>query len=193
MQVQRPLHLGKCPGKSLAATGVIGPVFSHLFYVSDVRTHTSFLLDTGSEVSAIPPSASDRRCSPDALTLSAVNNTPMRTYGKRSLTLNVGLRRPLPWIFIIADVQKPIIGADFFINFSLLVDIKQHQLIDATTCLHIQGILSTDPSPTPSICPKDTSHLYYTLLSEFPALTQVSTHDTPVKHDIVHHIETTGA
>ena len=77
-------------------------------------------------------------------------------------------------------------------HFGLLVDIKQYQLIDATTRLHIQGILSTDPSPTPSICPKDTSHPYYTLLSEFPALTQVSTPDTPVKHDIVHHIATTG-
>ena len=88
---------------------------------------------------------------------SAVNNTPLRTYGKWSLTLNLGLRRPLPWIFIVADVQKPIIGADFLRHFGLLVDIKEHQLIDATTRLHIQGILSTDPSPIPSICPKDTS------------------------------------
>ena len=191
--MQRPLHLGKRPGQSLAATGVTSPVLSRLFYVSDVHTHTSFLIDTGSEVSAIPPSVSDRRCSPDALTLSAVNNTPIRTCGKRSLTLNLGLRRPLPWIFIVADVQKPIIGADFLRHFGLLVDIKQHQLIDATTRLLIQGILSTDPSPTPSICPKDTSHPYYTLLQEFPALMQVSTPDTPIKHDIVHHIETTGA
>ena len=190
--MQRPLHLGKHPGRSLAATGVTGPVLSRLFYVSDVHTHTSFLIDTGSEVSAIPPSVSDRRCSPDALTLSTVNNTPIRTYGKRSLTLNLGLRRLLPWIFNVADVQKPIIGADFLRHFGLLVDIKQHQLIDAITRLHIQGILSTDPSLTPSICPKDTSHPYYTLLQEFPALTQVSTPDTPVKHGIVH-IETTGA
>ena len=90
MQVQRPLHLGKCPGRSPAVTGVIGPVLSRLFYVSDVHTHTSFLIDTGSEVSAIPPSVSDRQSSPDALTLSAVNNTPIRTYGKQSLTLNLG-------------------------------------------------------------------------------------------------------
>ena len=144
-------------------------------------------------MSAIPPSVSDRRYSPHALTLSAMNNTPIRTYGKRSLTLNLGLRQPLPWIFIVVDVQKSIIGADFLRHFGLLVDIKQHQLVDATTRLHIQDILSTDPSPTPSIGPKDTSHPYYIILSEFPALMQVSTPDTPAKHDIVHHIETTGA
>ena len=86
--------------------------------------------------------------------------------------------------FYRCDVHKPIIGADFLRHFGLLVDIKQHQLIDATTRLHIQSILSTDPSLTLSICPKNTSHPYYT---------QVSTPDTPVKHDTVHHIETTGA
>ena len=69
----------------------------------------------------------------------------------------------------------------------------QHsQLIDAPTHLHIQGILSTDPSPSPSICPKDVNNPYLSLLSKFPALTQVCSPDTPVKHDITHHIETTG-
>ena len=143
-------------------------------------------------MSAIPPSPADRRRSPDKLTLMAVNETPIRTYGKRSLTLNLGLRRSLPWIFIIADVQKPILGADFLRHFGLLVDMQHSQLIDAHTHLHIQGILSTDPSPSPSICPKDVNNPYLSLLSEFPALTQVCSPDTPVKHDITHHIETTG-
>ena len=61
-----------------------------------------------------------------------------------------------------------------------------------TLTLHIQGILSTDPSPSPSICPRDTNNPYLTLLSEFPALTQVCSPDTPAKHDVTHHIETTG-
>ena len=77
-------------------------------------------------------------------------------------------------------------------HFGLLVDMQHSQLIDAHTHLHIQGILSTDPSPSPSICPKDVNNPYLSLLSEFPALTQVCSPDTPVKHDITHHIETTG-
>ena len=52
-----------------------------------------------SEVSTIPPTPADRQHSPDSLALTAVNNTSIRTYGQRSLTLNLGLRRSLPWIF----------------------------------------------------------------------------------------------
>ena len=92
------------------ATGAAGLLLSHLFYIVDKVTGTRFLVDTGSEVSAIPPSRSDRTHSPDKLTFTAVNDTSIPTYGKRSLTLNLGLHR---WIFIVTDVQKPIIGADF--------------------------------------------------------------------------------
>ena len=161
-------------------------------YVSDAHTHTQFLVDTGSEVSAIPPTPADRSCSPDPLTLMAVNHTPIRTYGKRSFTLNLGLRRSLPWIFTIVDVKKPILGAKFLRHFGLLVDMSARKLIDSHTHLQVQGILSSDVSPSPSICPKDNTNPYLNLPAEFPALTQISTPDTPVKHDITHHIKTTG-
>ena len=61
----------------------------------------------------------------------AVNDTPIRTNGMRLLTLNLGLRRSLPWIFIIADIQKPILGADLQRHIGLLVDMQHRQLIDA--------------------------------------------------------------
>ena len=173
------------------ATGVPGHPHSRLFYVSDAHTKTTFLVDTGSEVSVISPTPADRRRSPDPLTLIAVNNTAIRTYGKRSLTLNLGLRRSLPWIFVIADVKKPILGADFLRHFGLLVDMRHRKLTDAHTNLFIQGILSSDPSPSPSICAKDVDNPHLKLLSEFPALTQVCTPDAPTKHDIEHHIVTT--
>ena len=120
----------------------------------------------------------------------AVNETPIHTYRKRSLTINLGLRRSLPWIFIIADVQKPILGADFLRHFGLLIDMRQHQLHNATTHLHIQGIFSADPSPSPTVWPRDPNNPYHTLLLEFPALTQVCSPDSPVLHDVTHHIET---
>ena len=96
--------------------------------MQDAHTHTNFLVDTGSEVSVIPPTPADRRRSPDPLTLAAVNNTSIRTYGQRSLTLDLGLRRSLPWIFIIADVKKPILGADFLRHYGLMVDMHKHKL-----------------------------------------------------------------
>ena len=92
------LQLGKRVGQTLAATGVNGLPSSRLLYVSDTHTKIRFLVDTGSEVSVIPPTPADRRRSTDPRTLTAVNNTSIRTYGQRSLTLNLGLRRSLPWI-----------------------------------------------------------------------------------------------
>ena len=173
------------------ATGSSGPTYSRLFFVSDHTTHTRFLVDIGSEVSVIPPSHTDQHTS-DTLTLTAVNNTPICTYCKRSLTLNLGLRRSLPWIFIFADVQKPILGAAFLRHFALLVDMQNRKLIDSHTQLYIQGIITHVSSPSPSICPKNTPDPYLNLLAEFPALTQVCSPDTPVRHDLTHHIETTG-
>ena len=54
----------------------------------------------------------------------------------------------------------------------------------------MQGILSSGASPCTSFCPKDTSNSYLTLLAEFPVLTQVTSPDTIVRHDVTHHIET---
>ena len=192
--MQRSLQLGKRPGRTLAATSATGlPHLSRLFYVRDTHTGTQFLVDTGSEVSVIPPSLSDCRHPPDKLTLTAVNDTSIPTYGRRSLTLNIGLRRSFPWIFVVADIQKPILGADFLRHYKLLVDMKQHQLTDSATHLRVQGIFTSDTSPGPAICPKDPSNPYLELLSEFPVLTQPCSLDNPVKHDVTHHIETVGS
>ena len=143
------------------------------------RTHVFSSTQVPRSVSS-PPTPTDRRLPPDKLTLMAVNDTPIRTFGKRSLTLNLGLRRPFPWVFIVADVQQPILGADFLRHFGLLVDMKQRQLSDATTQLHVQGILSSDSSPNPTIQPKDTGDPYNKLLSKFPSLTQVCSQDNPL-------------
>ena len=77
-----------------------------------------------------PSSPSDSLCwyhrkrTFNKLTLTAINNTPISTFGKRSLTLNIGLRRVFQWVFIIANVHKPMIGADFLCHFGLLVEMK---------------------------------------------------------------------
>ena len=150
------LQLGKRIGRTLAATATSGLIASRLFYVRDTHTNTRFLVDTGSEVSVIPPTIADHRHSYDALTLTAVNNTSIHTYGRRSLTLNLGLRRSLPWIFIIADVQRPILGADLHRHYGLMVDMNNRKLVDTCTHLSIQGIRSSSTSTQPLSAPKTT-------------------------------------
>ena len=138
----------KRPGQSLATTSVAGLTPSRLFYVADRSTGLRLLVDIGAEVSVLPPSGIQRLHKQDNFRLQAANNTLIATYGTRSHTLDLGLRRTFRWIFVIADVQKPILGADFLQHFSLFVDLRRKRLVDSTTQLSIQGILTHEPSPT---------------------------------------------
>ena len=84
----------KLPGRSLAATSVAGPSpQGRLFYVYDKSTPFRFLVDTGAQVSIIPPSPAERTTGPGDLRLQAINGSNIPTFGMRSLTLDLGLRR----------------------------------------------------------------------------------------------------
>ncbi len=115
----------KRPGPALAATSAAGPTPSRLFYVSDRSTGMRFLVDTGAQVSVVPPARTDRRNRQGHFSLQAVNNTDIATYGVLSLSLDLGLRRTFRWVFVIADVKQPILGTDFLCHFGLLVDVRR--------------------------------------------------------------------
>ena len=87
------LYVGKHPGQSLVATGSTRLINSRLFYVTDHNSNLRLLVDTGAEVSLIPPSKSFRSFPQEGLSLHAANGSPITTYGRQSLTLNLGLRR----------------------------------------------------------------------------------------------------
>ena len=102
--------IGKHPGQSLVATSATGRFSSRLFYITDRTTKPCFLIDTGAEVSLIPPCVPYHKypAPHEGFTLQAANGTTIPTYGRQSLTLNLGLRRTFQWIFILADVKQPI-------------------------------------------------------------------------------------
>ena len=183
---------GKRPGQPLIATSVSGQQPSRLFYVTDSLTGLCFLVDTGAEISVVPPSALDRKHCKDSFSLQAVNNTPIATYGTQLHTLNIGLRCKFQWIFIIADVQNPILGADFLRHYSLLVDLKHNKLVDGITHLHIQGISTLISSPSPSLFPKQPKTDFDAILSTYPDIVQPCNTDSPIKHNVTHHISTAG-
>ena len=93
------------------AAGDVGLNCSRLFYVHDHSTGFRFLVDTGAEVSVVPPSRTDRNRRGN-FCLQAVNRTDITTYGLRSLSLTLGLCRNFRWVFVIADVKQPILGYD---------------------------------------------------------------------------------
>ena len=115
------------------ATNVPGNSHSRLFNITDKISNHKFLVDTGAEISVIPPNKSDRHCRSLTFTLQAANDTQIHTYGQRSLTLNLNLRRPYRWIFTVADIKQPILGTEFFQHHGLLIDIRHKTIIDSNT------------------------------------------------------------
>ena len=186
-----PLQVGgKRLGRSLSATSIAGHLPSRLLYISDRKTGRRFLVDTGAEVSVIPPTAADRKHKQE-LGLRAVNGSPIPSCGTRSITLDLGLRRVFRWIFIVADIQTPILGADFLREYGLLENLRQGRLLDATTSLQSKGIIYHIASPSPSLTQLHDTE-YHAILAEFPSVTKPCTSPRPVCHTVTHHIWTTG-
>ena len=173
------------------ATGVAGQSTpSHLFRIYDPSTTLSFLIDTGAEVSVITPSVLEKQCQQE-LILQAANNSSIATYGKKSLTLDLGLRRTFQWVFVIANVTVPILGADFLRHFGLLVDMQHHRLIDNNTHLEVKGQPASQPALCLTLLPSSPQNTFEAILKDYPAVLQASPQQ-PVKHTVTHHIQTTG-
>ena len=164
---------------------------SKLLYVADKGRKCKYLIDTGAAVSVLPKSCANGISDADSLPLVAANNSTINTYGNCKRVVDVGLKREYPWTLIVADVQQPIIGADFLIHYNLLVDLRSRCLRDMRTGLAIADSLS---SITPlSLNRVDTVQNEYTkLLGQFPELTRPTTKSETVKHGITHKIVTKG-
>ena len=188
-----PMHLaGKRAGLVSSATGTPGVPPSRLFFITDRTSHLRFLVDTGAEVSIVPPSRCGSTYPSTGPSLQAANQSPIATYGVRPLCLNLGLRRPFQWTFIVANVKHPILGADFLGHFNLLVDVTHRCLVDNLTQLQVHGIMTQELSPSPSVPLPDPPDAFTALLAEFPSLLRPPPPDEPVKHSVTHHIPTTG-
>lgn len=147
------------------------------------------MIDTGAEVSVVPP-PKNHRLQPSPLSLQAANSTSIRTYGQRSFTLDLGLRRHFQWLFIMADVQSPIIGADFLSHFGLTVDLKRRKLTDTFTQLCTIGSGPLVTSVGIRLLIPDSP--FTDILKEYPSLTQPCQYTEHVSHTVRHHITTKG-
>ena len=88
-------------------------------------------------------SCANRTTDTASLPLVAANNTTITTYGTSKRIVDAGLKREYAWTFIIADIKQPIIGADFLIHYSLLVDLNNRCLRDMRTGSAIPANLSS--------------------------------------------------
>ncbi|XP_049539533.1 uncharacterized protein LOC125953796 [Anopheles darlingi] len=93
--------------------------------IRDFESGTSFLIDSGAELSLVPRDRRLKNIKPTEVTLVAANGTRIPVFGEVTMKINLGLRRAFIWTFIIADVNTAIIGADFLVHYDLLVDLKR--------------------------------------------------------------------
>lgn len=165
---------------------------SRLFFVTDRASGTRFLVDTGAEVSVVPPTPEDRR-SKGTSALQAANGSAIDTYGARFRRLNIGLRRNFDWVFTVADVPTAIIGIDFLQHYNLLVDARACKLIDNATQLTVCGTYSpSTPAISPIQYPPLRHPTYSHILSQFPELTKANHNLNCTTKQISHSIQTTG-
>lgn len=179
---------GKLKGQSLEATNANGQNTSRLF-LTDNYSKQSYLIDTGADISVIPPTGTEKR-RPASVKLYAANGSVIATYGEKTITLDLGLRRKFVWLFIIADVNRPIIGADFLSHYGLLVDIRKKQLCDTLTNIQSIGKLTSENVQQLTLI--QNSSPYQNILEEFKDITKSSLNTPAIKHSVVHFIDTTG-
>ena len=96
----------------------------------DHNSGLDFLVDSGADVSAFPMSAlrASIPVETSSTSLQAANGTSIPTRGRATLKLRFqGLNTAHD--FFLADIPRPILGADFFSKVDLLIDISNQRLL----------------------------------------------------------------
>ncbi|GFW05372.1 retrotransposable element Tf2 155 kDa protein type 1 [Trichonephila clavipes] len=152
----------------------------------DKTSSRLYLVDTGVDLSVIPPTQTEKR-KPSEFKLYAANSTIIKTYGSKVLKLDLGLRRPFTWSFTISDVKRPILGEDFLKHLGLLVDLKRIRLLETVTLLYVLG--KTTECMSLSLITLDSSLCIpeiLALLEEFKNITIENANKIEIKHNVNH-------
>lgn len=151
-----------------------------------------FLIDTGSDLSVLPKSCAEGSPHSASFKLYAANDTVIDTFGEKLLHLDFNLRRSFTWMFTVADVTRPILGADFLKHYGLWVDLKKKRLIDSITKLSSNGeLLRIEHQSISTIAGDDATGTK--LLREYTDITVPSKpRQLPALYQTTHHIVTKG-
>ena len=119
----------------------------------------------------------------------AANGTKIATFGKRTLSLSFSKGHSVSQVFWITDVRRPILGANFFIDQGLLINLAQCRLVDTNTGHIHRGRGAASPAisglRTTAVGP------YESILTEFPDIL-VQSLAGDVRHSVHNHIQTSG-
>lgn len=156
----------KRPYPSVTGTTVSGvPFQSRLFYMTDRYTGFRFLIDTGAEISVIPPPAHQSE-----------TVQPQATPTSKRLT-----HVHLPSILVFSvDINS----SECLSNFDLMASIKQPQLVDRMNSFYILGI--SDLVHSLGVRPVIPRSPFTDILKCFPSLNKPSQLTRTAPHSICH-------
>ena len=176
---------GKLGGR--ASVNAVTP--GTLVHVEDIISKRRFLCDTGASYSVIPHHSQEPAAGPP---LRSAAGGRIKCWGEREQTLSLN-GKLYTWIFLLAEVEFPILGVDFLKHFHLMVDARAGQLVDTRTMFIIPaaggekrargGVFSAVSSAPPS---------YRDLLVEFQEVLNHQGNLPPPLHGVEHHLPTTG-
>lgn len=158
-------------------------------YLYDKVTGSSYLIDTGADVSVFPATTQERRSITPTQSLTAANGTNINTWGTKKISVNLSQSTNISHTFYLADVKRPILGADFFTTHGFLIDLKGKRLLARN------HILTLNESSTPltlaglSIRADDE---FEEILRNFKDILTPKFDNSTNKHGVEHHIVTTG-
>ena len=124
--------------------------------------------------------------------LTAANETSIPTYG--TITSIIQLNGSVyEWKFTLAQTSVPLLGADFLIHHSLMVDLKHSRLVDPEAIMAVQRQRNSVQQPV------NTSHVnntpYKQVIDRFRDVFRQQLKQqrgTAPKHGVYHHITTSG-
>ena len=123
-------------------------------------------------------------------TLVAANGSKILTFGRREMTLCL-FNKNYTWDFIIADIQQPLLGADFLGNFRLLVDVAGQRLFNMESF----SSMPLFPVNTVGTFSIETTNQYSYLFNQYKDVFKAELKQNPnivSKHGIYHYISTSG-
>ena len=194
--LSRQVETGKRKGRKPPVNAISGD-YGSLIHILDASGR-KWLVDGGALVSILPPTTAQRTAGPSSSSssspsLSAANGTPIPTYGSVHHEVALG-NRLFPFDFIVADVQQPILGANFLAAFSLAPNHRDGTILCLDTLEVVAKSVHLTASPSnasavneisPSLDPR-----FDALLEEFPEITTPSFKLKEVSHGVEHHIPT---
>ena len=149
-----------------------------LMYLKDDLSHRCFLVDSGAAVSVFPYRSSKP---PISNSLTSAGGQSIPSWGRRTIPLSFKNHR-FQWSFLLADVTRPILGADFLSANSICVNLSE-------------AVVSLSDS---TVIPAELHNIehgpinFLDVLNEFPEVTASTFAALNPTHGVSHFLKTEG-